>query len=434
MNFGQDHDGERHEPLSLSPDEKADGFAAVMQRLKGRTAHEQDRLRAQADAAVLGHEAYALGHDYRRRGNYVAAKRWLRVAADHSVPGAEDALEEIDAVTPAAPTTAADPAGIVPGASIPPPSPAHEDFGMWATVLESLDVAACAQAQARQITEQARRTAEDLLAEAQRTIRRERADSVRGLEKTRRTVARLLCQAEQVQLVAREIQEEARRQAEALLEEARGQAQQIVDEARAQADQTRAVTRQYNAGTHSEALATTALRRDAARTADRHLYANLEVARRVAEAYCEVPRESWVPLWRRRPLPHAQTHDLPTEVTDGVVRAIYVGETTEAWFQDALRAPSSGSPGSLTPPVIGHGRMLPAPDEGARWVSWVYVTSLNRFCDVQQVTAADDPSSAAELVERALTVRCMQAFDWARRESIAQDARKAEEAGHAAGR
>ncbi|MEH0557349.1 hypothetical protein [Streptomyces sp. B21-101] len=429
MNFGQDHDGERHEPLSLSPAEKADGFAAVMRRLKGRTAHEQDRLRAQADAAVLGHEAYALGHDYRRRGNYVAAKRWLRVAADHSVPGAEEALEEIDAVTPAAPATAADPAGIAPGAAIPPSSLAHEDFGMWATVLESLDVAACAQAQARQITEQARRTAEDMLAEARRTIRRERADSVRGLEKARRTVARLLCEAQQVQLETWGIQEEARRAAEALLEEARGQAQQIADEARVQAAQTRTATRQHSIGSASEAASTTAARW-AVSAARQILYTDLETFYPVAETSCEVRRESEAPLWRRRPLPPAQTHDLHTEVTD-IARAIYLAESAVTWFQDAPRTPSSGDSDYPTHPVIEYGRVVSTPDEGARWV---YVARLNRLCDVQQVTAVDDPSAAEGPVERALMLRWVNAYDWARTESSAQDALKAEEAGHAAGR
>ncbi|MFI2437134.1 hypothetical protein [Streptomyces sp. NPDC018693] len=242
MNFGQDHDGKQHEPLTLSPAEKADGFAAVMRRLKDHSPHEQARLRAQADAAVLGHEAYALGHEYHRRGNYVAAKRWLRVAADHSVPGAEEALEEIDAGQPASPAagraTAVGFSGPAPSATIPSPPPAGGGFEKWAAVLDCLDVTASAREQARQITEEARSAAEDLLAEARQKALREQLDSKRGLERTRRAVARLLCEAQQVQQETKQIQEQARWAAETLLDEARRQAQQIVDEALVQATRT----------------------------------------------------------------------------------------------------------------------------------------------------------------------------------------------------
>ncbi|MGQ4364259.1 hypothetical protein [Streptomyces sp. SAS_272] len=427
MNFGQDHDGERHEPLSLSPDEKADGFAAVMRRLKGRTAHDQDELRAQADAAVLGHEAYALGHDYRRRGNYVAAKRWLRVAADRSVPGAEEALEEIDAVTPAAPTTSADPADLALGATIPSPSADNENFGMWATVLESLDVSACAQAQGREITEQARRTAEDMLAEARRAIRRERADSVRSLEKARRTAARLLCEAEQVQLDAWGIQEEARRQADALLEEARGQAQQIVDEARIQAAQSTAVTRQHNIGTHSEAPSRTTAGWDAASAACHLLYTSLETAYQVAETSCEGRRASEAPLWWRRPLPPAQTRDLHTEVVD-IARAIYLGEPAVTWFQDSPRTPSSGDSAFPAHPVIGHGRVVQIPHEVAGRVHFM------RLWEVNPVSAADGTSAAEWRAGTGFAIRVVNVTNSTYVNSSAQDALKAEEAGHAAGR
>ncbi|MGV9252819.1 DivIVA domain-containing protein [Streptomyces sp. NPDC003697] len=355
MNFGQDHDGERHEPLRLSPVEKADGFAAVMGRLKGRTVQEQARLRAQADAAVLGHEAYALGHDYRRRGNYVAAKRWLRVAADHSVPGAEEALEEIDAVTPAAPATAADPAGSAPGTVIPSSSLAHEPFGTWATVVDSLDVAACAQAQARRITEQARRTAEGLLAETRRTIRRERAQAMGRLEKARRTVAKLLCEAEQVQQETWGIREEARRQAEALLEEARDQAQQIVDEARVQADQTRTATQQHSIGMPSEALPATAADQDAVSAAYQRLYTNFETAHKVALARFD----SEVPSWRLGPL--APTQTLPITGVLSAVRGVCLMQSAVRQFPDAPRTASSSASASSAHPVIGHEPVVQSP-------------------------------------------------------------------------
>ncbi|MEV6403994.1 hypothetical protein AB0M58_13750 [Streptomyces bobili] len=41
---------------------------------------------------------YTLGHQYLSGGNYLAAEQWLRVAAGHSVPGAEQDLKGIEAL------------------------------------------------------------------------------------------------------------------------------------------------------------------------------------------------------------------------------------------------------------------------------------------------------------------------------------------------
>ncbi|MFD5858762.1 hypothetical protein [Streptomyces chartreusis] len=79
----------------LSPAEKADGFAAVMRRLRASSPDERARLRETAQAAEAGHAAYAIGHEYLDRGRYEDARRWLRMAVRLGAPGAEKTLEEI---------------------------------------------------------------------------------------------------------------------------------------------------------------------------------------------------------------------------------------------------------------------------------------------------------------------------------------------------
>ncbi|QKV90429.1 hypothetical protein HUT19_40865 [Streptomyces sp. NA02950] len=206
---------ELHQDITLSPDEKSAGFAAVMQRLKSRSSDERARLRAHADAAVLGHEAYALGHEYLRRGDYVAAKRWLRVAADHSVPGTEQALEEIEMRQPregladmAAVGICADDASCTTNPSRPVAfvdAEAIKGVQTWMSVKDhpaARQVTVAAQAEAKQITEQAHGAADALLSEAQ----------------------------QQAQAVI----DEARQQAQTLIEEAQARAAQIGAEVRQQ--------------------------------------------------------------------------------------------------------------------------------------------------------------------------------------------------------
>ncbi|MFH8767529.1 hypothetical protein ACH4GB_34610, partial [Streptomyces althioticus] len=155
----------------LSAGEKADGFAAVMQRLQSHSPDDRARLQTQAEAAALGHEAYALGQEHLERGDFEAARRWLRVAAGHHIPGAARALEEIalrqalDEFTDGAAVGGAHaPAGVVPCEAIPSPLRPWTEDGQhrlgalaWASSVEQLYVdqaVAAARQQAGRITAQ----------------------------------------------------------------------------------------------------------------------------------------------------------------------------------------------------------------------------------------------------------------------------------------
>ncbi|WP_406227001.1 hypothetical protein [Streptomyces anthocyanicus] len=236
MNPTPHQDDERHEALSVGPAEKSDGFAAIMKRLKSRSEQERAQLRAQADAAILGHEAYALGHDNLRRGNYVAAKRWLRVAADHSVPGAEQALEEIEAGPAddlARPITIAVTADAAPCPSGASHADTHE-FEKWASLLQNWTEAGlavvAARAQAQQIIAQAHRTADELIAKAREDADRARADARQKTAAEHRAVAELLHEAERLQQDARLLVRKALRVAESATGE-RPFAQVLTEEA-----------------------------------------------------------------------------------------------------------------------------------------------------------------------------------------------------------
>ncbi|EDY55663.1 MULTISPECIES: hypothetical protein [Streptomyces] len=222
MNPISPQDGERHEALHLSTAEKTDGFAAVMKRLKGRSEQERARLRAQADAAILGHEAYALGHENLRRNNYVAAKRWLRVAAEHGVPGAEQALEEIESgpavEEPAHPATVE----VTPDADLCATGASHAvplDVEKWASLLHTWTQAGlamdAARAEARQILDQARSTADELITTAREEADRARDEARDQIAADHRATAQLLCDAQQLQHEAKLLMQKARRAAEA---------------------------------------------------------------------------------------------------------------------------------------------------------------------------------------------------------------------------
>ncbi|MFI5609775.1 hypothetical protein [Amycolatopsis sp. NPDC051903] len=73
-----------------------EGFDAVMAHLDRLAPHDVAGLSLQADAAELGHEAYALGLDLRARGNLDRAAYWLQTADRHHVTGARRALEELE--------------------------------------------------------------------------------------------------------------------------------------------------------------------------------------------------------------------------------------------------------------------------------------------------------------------------------------------------
>ncbi|MBJ6636725.1 hypothetical protein [Streptomyces sp. I5] len=263
-------DGMRHEP-TLSAAEKADGFAAVMQRLQSHSPDDRARLQAQAEAVALGHEAYALGQEHLERGDFEAARRWLRVAAGHHIPGAARALEEIalrqalDEFTDGAAVGGAHaPAGVVPCETIPSPLRPWAEDGLhrlgalaWASSVEQLYVdqaVAAARQQAGRITAQARREADAILAEARQQAERTAAACagiVLDTERDRAEAAALLAEvrqkAEGVQAEVAEI-EEARRRAQETLTEAREQALLIIDDARKGAAQIRRKARRHVGG------------------------------------------------------------------------------------------------------------------------------------------------------------------------------------------
>lgn len=248
-------DGMRPEP-TLSAAEKADGFAAVMKLLKNHSPEERSRLQDQADEVVLGHEAYALGQEYLGRGNYEAARRWLRMAAGHHIPGAAEVLKEIslrqtlDEFAGLAAFGVDQGAGdAVPCGTIPSPSAMRVVDGThrftgdqpWAPVTENLyaRMAAAAREQAHRIIAQARREADAILAEARQEADRTAtacAETVLEAEQDRAEAAQLLAQvrqqAERVMVASAEIMLQSmrnRRKVAEVLAEARSIRSEILD-------------------------------------------------------------------------------------------------------------------------------------------------------------------------------------------------------------
>ncbi|MGW6524002.1 protein kinase domain-containing protein [Streptomyces sp. NPDC054962] len=265
----QEHeDGMRHEP-TLSAAEKTDGFAAVMKNLKSRSPDERVRMETQAEEVVLGHEAYALGQEYLDRGDYEAARRWLRLAVGHHIPGAAQALEELalrktfDGFTDVA-SIGGDPtaAGTVPCETIPSPHGPRAKDGQhrfkgglaWTSIMEQFSsdqMMAAARAQAWQITAQVRRDADAMLAEARQQADRTAAacaEMTVDIERGRKQVSELLAEArreaESVRSEVAEIAEGARRSANEELVRARRQAMLLLDDARSEAAQIRGGARQ----------------------------------------------------------------------------------------------------------------------------------------------------------------------------------------------
>ncbi|MFF1680761.1 hypothetical protein ACFVYG_32575 [Streptomyces sp. NPDC058256] len=208
MNPVEHENGMPQERITLSTAEKTDGFATIMKRLKGRSAQERAALKAQADEAVLGYEAFALGHEYLEAGVHEAAGRWLRVAAGHGIPGAEQALGEMvvrQTLEDFADFTAVGGTALTVDAAAPEVVPARSGVCMtggshpakgdelWVTVLDGVHAArqeSAARAEAAQITGQARREADELLAEAQRQAQAILDDARAEAERLRKAVRR----------------------------------------------------------------------------------------------------------------------------------------------------------------------------------------------------------------------------------------------------
>ncbi|AJE44497.1 hypothetical protein [Streptomyces nodosus] len=81
------------------------------------------------------------------------------------------------------------------------------------------------------LPEQASREADELLSKARARLQHESADHQWSLEESRRTIAKLLCETEEVQSAAKKILEEAHRAAGVLVRDAEQQAQSIVGDA-----------------------------------------------------------------------------------------------------------------------------------------------------------------------------------------------------------
>ncbi|MGW2802417.1 ATP synthase F0 subunit B [Streptomyces sp. NPDC001269] len=257
MTRREHEDGMRRE-AGLSAAEKANGFAAIMRRVNSHTPQEQAQLELEAEEVVLGHEAYALGHEYLDRGDLDAARRWLRVAADYRIPGAERALEElalrltceglVDPTSAGAEQAAGDS-----GFCGPLPQPLRATDGThrmkniqaWTWGLDGMpdrSSEVAARWQAEQIIGQARREADAILAAARQEAEqigelfmeaRRQADGLRAAAHEKVEMTAAVC-AERVSEVEKDRAEAAR-----LLSEAR----QLVEEIQSQVAKLKAAAR-----------------------------------------------------------------------------------------------------------------------------------------------------------------------------------------------
>ncbi|MFI9052559.1 helix-turn-helix domain-containing protein [Streptomyces sp. NPDC053427] len=86
----------------IEADSPAGGFEEVMHGLDAMTPEQRAALELQAEQAELGHDAYALGMEYRGQGRLRQAERWLRTAVRYQVSGAQLMLDEISDALPTA--------------------------------------------------------------------------------------------------------------------------------------------------------------------------------------------------------------------------------------------------------------------------------------------------------------------------------------------
>ncbi|MFE5952556.1 hypothetical protein ACFQ7G_19500 [Streptomyces massasporeus] len=194
---------------------EARGFASVMARLKGSDAAERAALAAETEETVVGYEAYSIGQEHLGRGAHAAAGRWLKIAARHGVPGAEQALAELAAHrNPPGFTqfTAGDGHAVVVDVPSFPAARTVLDLCQvggegWERVtdVQAMQEAQAARAEAEQITLQARRQAAEELRQAQERAA-EALSRAEELEETMRRqaeeTARHLAEADRVRELA----------------------------------------------------------------------------------------------------------------------------------------------------------------------------------------------------------------------------------------
>ncbi|MFI1700720.1 hypothetical protein ACH419_32805 [Streptomyces bobili] len=197
---------EQHAPIRR----EASGFASVMARLNGSDVAERAALAAETEGAMVGYEAYSIGQEHLARGAHTAAGRWLKIAARHGVPGAEQAVAELAAhrISPGfTQFTARDGQAVVVDVQSFPAARAEVDLCQvggegWELVLDvqARQEAQAARAEAEQITLQARRQAAEELRQAQEraaqavsrakeleeTMRRQAEETVRHLAEAER--------------------------------------------------------------------------------------------------------------------------------------------------------------------------------------------------------------------------------------------------------
>lgn len=89
------HDKPR-ERFNAAERDLSEGFQAVMESIERLTPRDIADLKLQADAAELGHEAYALGLALLERRELDQARYWLQAANRYHVTGARQALEDIE--------------------------------------------------------------------------------------------------------------------------------------------------------------------------------------------------------------------------------------------------------------------------------------------------------------------------------------------------
>lgn len=90
-------DGPR-ERVTLSAEQKEQGFAAVSARAKRLSSKHQGRLLAEADAAVSGYVAYSEGERCMEVGDLTKAAVLLRRAVAQGIPGAAETLAVVEQV------------------------------------------------------------------------------------------------------------------------------------------------------------------------------------------------------------------------------------------------------------------------------------------------------------------------------------------------